>query len=963
VVPFSVVDPATNAGRSVFVSRGQRNTHPTEAVALAYACGVRTVWLLGLAGGWAQGAVGTRVGTLSLRYTDGTLREVPLRLGLEVDDWVGHAATGSILAAKAPGGGPGSGHLDALAVDCGLDAERTLAEVHLRADTPRTALTLFAVTLGLAPDGGLVPEAEALARDQVRSEARRCTEAIARVRDHGFVAEAKRFRQDLDEILAEAPASLAQAGRAGNRLLVLASELAACELRRRLAKAPDLDRRDAPTPVDYMVLLERVPLWAEKGWRPVPNQGADVAVFGQGDDDENSLRSLGNLLFVYAFLATAPDYDAQVSGVPRQHLRERALCGLRYMTRSHVTGDLTCLNGKRWGNHWQSAWWTGKLAAAAHLLWSDLGAADRTRIEQVVTHEADRHLPRKAPGGEFGNTRSEENAWDAEVLTWAASLFPAHPNAPAWQAKAREFMVNTLSVRADRLDGRLVDGRPVREQVYTVNVHDDFTIENHGAYQFCYMACPLHSLAWSYYACLATGRPPPEALFHHVGDVWEVIRGTYLYDSRFAYLGGKDWARYVYGLYFIMPALVMLQQQFGDRDARLIERERFRLFEWEQRQHGDGGLFSGRFTHNTMSGWPHEYETDAMALLALCARLHGDRPPLPAADPDDLQRRLAGVRFSPDCEWAYARSPRAFASFSWRLLEKGWSMGLFVPAGGDHLAEWGRNNLSGVFLRGDREATSGKARHTEQQGPLCFATTGEVPFSPSPTTPPDLVQTLSFIALPEHGLALVIDRAVAQADLALDGQRPLNLHLPNDIFNGNRRTLYSAEGEHKLTGVGGSAGVLRIASPWLNVDQTLGLVSEPGTWTIHDAATRNAPWQSLLYELVSWNQQDQPRTLAAGTVARDAVFVLLAANARTTRRVARGLERLSPPGAALGVFRLSTPDGARITLAANHGVEAVGLGSLPVPLAGARWLLPAAQATGIPPAELPAGTVAVWLGR
>ncbi len=941
-VPFRVADPAAQGGHSLFVSRGQRNHFPVAVTFLVYARGVRAVHLLGLAGGWAQGPTGERVGTAVARYSDGTQREVPLRLGLEVDDWTAHRAQAAVLAAAAEKGG--GGHVDAWRFDLEGETERTLAEIQVRAEGGRTSLPVFADTLELTADGGLLADALTPALADLRAQAAPCTRAVETLRQHGFDLEADGFAVRLAQVLEGAPNATAAAGLGPlgvrrHALLALAAELEEAVRRRRFLKVPDPTRPEFPTRADYMLVLERIPLWAEKGWRELPEPQPGVAVFGQGGHEENSLRSLGNILFAYAFLATSADYDATVSGVGAEHLRERVLQGLRYMARSHVTGDLKCLDGKAWGDHWQSAWWTAKMAAAAQLLWSHLGPAERALVERVVSHEADRHLPRKAPGGEFGNTRSEENAWDSEVLVWAAGLFPAHPHAPSWEAKAREFMVNTLSVQADRQDERLVDGRPLRQQVYTVNVHDDFTIENHGAYQFCYMACPLHSLSWDYYAYGATGRVPPAALFHHFRDVWGVIRDTSLYDGRFAYLSGKDWARYVYGLYFIMPALAVLQHEFGDGEARLLERDRLRWFEWEQRQHGDGGMFSGRFTGNTMTGWPHEYETDAMALLALTALLHGERRPVAAPSPTRFQQSVAGVRMSPACAWLYARSPRCFTSFSWRMLEAGWSIGLFVPAGGDHLVEWGRNNLCGTFRLGDAEARHGTVQHSEQAGECSVATTGRFPVGGTASRPA-IVQTLTFAGLPEYGLAALIDRALATDDLTLAGQRPLNLHLANDLFNGNRRTVHSSRGGLELPGVGGTPARHEIDSPWLNVDQMLGVLADGGPWTIHDNTERNAPWGSLLFELIVCAEESAPRPVRAGAVIRDAVFVLLATDAAGTAEAARSLERRSARGEPVTVIRVRAPTGEMLTIAANHGEHAVALSSLALPGRTARQILP-----------------------
>ena len=251
-----------------------------------------------------------------------------------------------------------------------------------------------------------------------------------------------------------------------------------------------------PTPRDYMRILERFPAYVARGWRTTTISGVRVGFFGDPDHAEMGLRSLGNTVFLLALLATEASYDPRPSGYDQLWCRDRARECLNYMLRSHVTGDITCADGKPWGNHWQSSWWTAKMGIGAMVLWPHLTVSERRAVERVVAHEADRHLPRKAPGGAVSNTRSEENAWDTEALAVAIALMPTHEHAPAWRSKLVEFAINTLSAPQDRSDQTLLDGRPIADQVYTANIHSDFTTENHGAYHTCYMACPLHSLTW-----------------------------------------------------------------------------------------------------------------------------------------------------------------------------------------------------------------------------------------------------------------------------------------------------------------------------------------------------------------------------------------------------------------------------------------------------------------------------------
>ena len=860
---------------------------------------------------------------MTLTFDDGAQVRTPLRAGLEVDNWTTHKATESILAASALDEGKGA-HIDVLSIGTGGGAERLLTAIVLESIDPAVSIPLFAVTLEtVQADVPVASVVSAARRDLVKHAAQ--VRAVAEtVRERGFEAEGAAALSRISELAGAAdrePFVVEHVARARAALAGIERELSVLARKRRFAKVPDLAKDTFPNAQDYMIVLERFPLWAEQGWHERYLEDPSLGYFGQGGDQENSLRTLGNFVFTCAVLATTTGYDPDVSGVSQETLLGWALKTIRYMTRSHVTGDLSCANGKKWGNHWQSAWWTSKMAAGARLLWGRLSESEQESVTRVIVHEADRHLSRKAPSGEFRNTRSEENAWDSEILAWAACLFPDHEHALAWEAKAREFFVNTLSVKADRTSDVLVDGRPLRESVYTTNVHSDFTIENHGAYQFCYMACPLHSLTWAYYAYTSTGRRPPESLFHHFRDVWGVIRRTHLFEGRFAYLGGKDWARYVYGLYFIMPPLVMLQNEFGDRDARLFEGYRLKTFEWEQRQHGDGGMFSGRYTRNIMRGWPHEYETDAFALLALCLRLHEGRKLLAPADAADCQARVAGTVRSSESGWLVARSPELFASFSWRMLKGGYSMGLFVPAGTEDMVEWGQNNMVGTFTLTGVNTKQRAFRHNDQMGERRFSTTGVVRHGRKGTKPV-LDQYLSCTAIPALGAMVLFDLAVIKTAVTIAQHRALDYHLVNDMFNGNSRRITTANGTRSLAGVGGKSEVVRERSTWLTIDDKVGIVCLGDEHlAVHDASVRNAPWQSILYERITWAATDVPADVDAGEVVRDLAFVFVSGDAAATRACAAAAKAV-PTGVALcraAVVRL--PRGVELLAVANFGDE------------------------------------------
>ena len=485
----------------------------------------------------------------------------------------------------------------------------------------------------------------------------------------------------------------------------------------------DTSRPEFPTAADYVTILSRFPAYAERGWHDA-DDSPPRGWFGDGRSDENGQRTLANFILTYGWLATRPGYDPSESKIPTETIRHHALAALWQAARTHVTGDRTCPDRKPWGNHWQSAWWTSRLFGGAQLLWDDLPAELRERLLKVLEHEADRHLNQPARHNEYGDTKAEENAWDSEVLAWALVLLPGHPHAGAWREAAAQLCLNTLSTAADATSNRVIEGRRLRDWVPGPCIHGDYTIENHGFFHLCYMACPLHSLAWDSYIFRRAGQPVPEFVRHHVPEVWARLKQFALPSGRLAYVAGKDWPRYAYGLYFILPALVDLQQVYGDADARWLEQQRVAAFVHEQEVNGDGSFFGTRFTHDKLVRWPAEWNSDCAANLTIAALLHELGPtPQPTAAAE-LQRRLAGTIVSPDSEFVVQRDAHRFASWCWKS-HGGPVTGLFCSDTGSSMLEWDHNLAGSLKLAGVKGGAT-VAAHRETLFEGGFATVGTV---------------------------------------------------------------------------------------------------------------------------------------------------------------------------------------------------------------------------------------------
>jgi len=677
-----------------------------------------------------------------------------------------------------------------------------------------------------------------------------------------------------------------------------------------------------PEPKDYIKLLSHFPLYGEKGWKSNYRGDSSLGYFGDPGSGENGLRTMGNYIFTASLLATDSDYDQTLSGVSQETLLERAKCCLRYMVRSHVTGDIPCADGGRWGGAWQSSWWTTKMALGARFIWPYLSRMEQTDVERVITFEASRHLSRVFPTGCFQDTKAEENAWDNEILATAIAMFPEHPDCPQWSQKLVELALNTLSVPQDLTSEAIVDSLLLKEHVYTANLHSDFTIENHGAYHFCYVASPLISITWSYYALLSSQQPIPEALLHHVDHFWETVKSTFL-SQRFAYISGKEWARYTYGLYFIVPVLVLIQAVFHDVDARFIEVERFKTLSEEHKENNDGSFYGKRVTHSQMFGQSAKYETDCYADLGLAYLLHRLLGTGKQAPPkDEFLEHIQGRLVSPEAGIAYIRTPKIFASFSWRTLEFAYPIALFIPEGMDSAAEWAINNLIGQIKVKQVHRTTGICSMKrvdsgfQVQGSLSYWSLRKELY----------IHQLYYQVIPEHHLAIVESRFSARSPIQVQETEGLRLAIANDYFNHYQRQFYWSGSSQTVTfdpnasqakGQSGFIGRvyrklvkiadlnisnLNMSSSWVNIDDRLGIIQlRPAStpFNLRQEPGRNTVRQCLHYDVLNNPQKNRKtRSFKTDEVILHTRFLLLAGSRAETENLAQSM--------AIDAYRLPT---------------------------------------------------------
>ncbi|BCW97996.1 MAG: hypothetical protein KatS3mg024_0823 [Armatimonadota bacterium] len=462
---------------------------------------------------------------------------------------------------------------------------------------------------------------------------------------------------------------------------------------------------------------------------------------------------------------------------------------VRYLSATHRANQLATGDGKQWGDQWQSAHWAAYAGKAAWLIWDRLDDNTRQMAARMVIHEADRFNERPPDDGEWKDTKAEENAWNSQAPALATCMFPHHPRAALWDERARLYMMNSFSVRADHRDTTEVDGRPVKDWVTTVCLHDDFTLENHARVHPDYMGAGTLQLR-NGLVYLSAARDIPRSCFHHIPDVLQVFKLLVSPQGSSFYVNGQDWwpHRHDVPLAFGGFAGAFLH----DADAARMEQDALESLEKLHSRFPDGRAFHPR---------EYNYPNVEEELIARYSELYlthcfcGDTPPTPRAEFD---RRLRGARIFEAGGFVIDRSAERFASFAW----VNGAMGLVYPRGDTYFTSPDTSSLLGkITIRNATDSVPQVTTRTarvldpEQGG---FAVAGRFLRCEG-----KVAQDAAMVSLPS-GPVLYIERLTALEDVTLEEAATGTFVILNEDappLACNRRILTTAEGTRQVSGL------------------------------------------------------------------------------------------------------------------------------------------------------------------
>ena len=283
-------------------------------------------------------------------------------------------------------------------------------------------------------------------------------------------------------------------------------------------------------------------------------------------NDERGVRPNADLSMICAFLSKYGKGKVSLpADVTWTDIESMAMKSLVFAYSTHKANKLkVCSGNNYWGSTsssdavWESSLWAMSVAYSAFFQWDKLSDTQKDYIYQLLKAECNYELHRTIPTGYAGDTKAEENGWEADVLAVTLGLFPNDPLAPQWFERLREFAVNSYSHKDDATDATVIDPtydtKTVKDLYKGQNLYDDFTLQNHNYFHTSYQNVVIQELGEAALALklfqqelYGTEKWHTNALMHHNDKVMqEVLYWLALSDGELAMPNGNDWSLFLY---------------------------------------------------------------------------------------------------------------------------------------------------------------------------------------------------------------------------------------------------------------------------------------------------------------------------------------------------------------------------------------------------------------------------------
>jgi hypothetical protein len=618
-----------------------------------------------------------------------------------------------------------------------------------------------------------------------------------------------------------------------------------------------------------MQMLARFTTYMKADYQPCqePNSvGEPCGCFRSGStmkSNEDGVRTNADLGMVCAFLCKyGRDKLTLPEGVSWDDLERMARQSLVFAYSTHKANRLKiCADGRYWGSvserdHvWESSLWAMSVAYSAHFQWEKLTPQQRHYIYRMLKAECNYELERAVPTGYLGDTKAEENGWEADVLAATLALFPTDSLASAWYERLQLFALNSYSHPSDANDTTVVDSRHGQKRVCDLyqgaNLYPDYTLQNHNYFHTSYQNVVIQELGEAALILSLTANPwgGSATLWHHCREVCDsVLWWLALNDGELAMPNGNDWSLLLYDQITSYATMACLLR---DADALMLERRACEMIRHRQFTTPDGSWLlrsdigarrMGVQAHRVMMTWlmHHVWPT---------ANLH-------PSTWKSFRQRFAQARMLPCQNIVRASTNDHFTCFGWSEGLKSYT-GYIAPhpvASPDATGEWQSPYLSNLIVPYKANNTGsllgwyeveGRRTNAEPAEPPVILLNGNEWTLQGHLLCNDATIDLRFTLHSTDGNALVYtDTVRAREDLTIRCEKGGLTAISEDESTSQHRHYYFGPG-------------------WVNIDNRFGIVNRSGKQMKLDAPRNN---NSVLTALLYASYDDRTRHYHKGDI-------------------------------------------------------------------------------------------------
>ena len=667
--------------------------------------------------------------------------------------------------------------------------------------------------------------------------------------------------------------------------------------------------------------------------------------------DERGVRPNADLSMICAFLVKYGKGKVTLpEGVTWNDLETMARKSLVFAYSTHKANRLkVCAGNRYWGSvsekdHvWESSLWAMSVAYSAFFQWERLSDKQRDYIYQLLKAECNYELERTIPTGYKGDTKAEENGWEADVLAATLGLFPNDLLAPQWFQRLREFAINSYSHKNDANDKTVVDPHYDQQTVSDLyrgqNLYDDLTLQNHNYFHTSYQNVVIQELGEAALALklfqkelYGKERWQTNALMHNNDRVMrEVLYWLALSDGELAMPNGNDWSLFLYDQITSYSTNACFLR---DPHALMLEELACRQIAARQKTTADGSWLlradvgarrMGVEAHRVMMSWlmHHVLPTKKMKPTTW----------------DAFSREYSAAKILSSQNIVRAATPQRFTCFSWSEGLKSYTgyiaphnslSSLLSPLSSNLIVPFRQNNTGNFIGWYDVEGRKTNAKPIVsgqyQLDGNAYVMSGELQTN-------DAALNHRFVIYSTPGNAVIyMDYVRANDTCTITAEKGGLMAVSVDEFTSLHRTFYTKDGAQQLDG----NGLTVMNGPWVNIDNTFGITTHhlqpstsnlqpstfhlpPSTIAFGERANNNSVMTAKLYALYN----SERRTVNAGDVVGcRAVVYYSNVDAATTARLATQNKTFTTADGWLGITAYD-PDGTAYELRVNFKGEHV----------------------------------------